>query len=83
MFLDFKKFLDESYDKTTKRQKFLEQVSTKWAECILFEASQKEKLNAPKQKDATENCMSGLAAQLQFDHFGKAVETSSLRCPYT
>ena len=34
----------------------------------------KKKLNAPKQKDATENCMAGLAAQIQFDRFRKAVE---------
>jgi len=27
-----------------------------------------------RKKIATENCMAGLAAQLQFDRFGKAVE---------
>jgi len=29
----------------------------------------KKKLNASKQKHATEHCMAGLAAQLQLDHF--------------
>ena len=80
MFLDLKKSLDESYDKTAKRQTFLEQKflqSEQSASCS--KPPRKKKL----QKDATENCMAGLAAQLQFDHFGKAVETSSLRCPYT
>ena len=69
--LDLKKFLDESYDKTTKRQVEIEQKflqSEKSVPCVK-PPRKKKKLNAPKQKDATENCMADLAAQLQLDHF--------------
>ena len=71
LFLDLKKFLDESYDKTAKRQVEIEQKflqSEKSVPCVK-PPKKKKKLNAPKQKDATKNSMAGLAAQLQLDHF--------------
>jgi len=71
MFLDLKKFLDESYDKTVKRQVEIEQrfLQSEQSVSCLKPPRKKKKLNAPKQEDATQNCMAGLAAQLQLDHF--------------
>lgn len=77
MFLDLKKFLDESYDKIVKRQVDIEQrfLQSEQRVSCLKPPRKKKKLNAPKQKDAkSENCIERLAAQLQLDHF-KQVRT--------
>jgi len=71
MILDLKKFLDESYDKTAKKQVEIEQKFQQSEQSVscLKPPRKKKKLNASKQKHATEHCMAGLAAQLQLDHF--------------
>jgi len=55
MFLDLKKFLDESYDKTVKRQVEIEQrfLQSEQSVSCLKPPRKKKKLNAPKQEDAT------------------------------
>ena len=75
MFLDLKKFIEESYDKTVKRQVDIEQrfLQSEQSVSCLKPSIKKKKLNAPKQKDATENCMAGLTAQLQLDQVGTFV----------
>ena len=71
MFLDLKRFLEEASDITSKRQVEIVQKFPQSEQSVSCAEppKKKKKPNAPKQKTATEDCMAGLAAQLQLDHF--------------
>ena len=71
MLLDLKKFLEECYDKIAKKQVEIEQefLQSEQSVSCVKPPRKKKKPNAPRQKDATKDCMARFAAQLQLNHF--------------